>query len=258
MEQKNIRIQGIAGTSMGAVVGGMYLACGSLDAARQRWVDAQERGLIPEIPKIDVGGRAQRADNALFRLANRIRDRIVISVAANRATVVDEDEFEQALEYLIPEVDIQDLPMPFIAVATDLATGEEVRIADGPLRFAVQASASIPAMVPAVEWRGRHLVDGGVVAEVPVSAAKTIGHPVIAVDVGMELPDYHPDDLVIHTLVRAQLLTSRLLRAAQVRAADVALRPRVGATSWADWERSEEFEEAGRRAALAAVRDGRI
>jgi NTE family protein len=143
-------------------------------------------------------------------------------------------------------------------VATDLVTGEEVRIDDGPLRLAVQASAAIPAMVPPVDWRGAHLVDGGVVAEVPVAAAASIGRPVIAVDVGMALPEYHADDLLIHTLVRTQMLTTRLLRAAQMRAADVALRPEVGATSWAEWERRDEFEEAGRKEALAAVRDGRI
>ena len=70
----------------------------------------------------------------------------------------------------------------------------------GSLRTAVRASSSIPAVLPAVEIDQRRLVDGGVVAEVPVAAARALGGPVIAFDVSMDLPPLADEDIALDTL----------------------------------------------------------
>ena len=264
LERERVPFRGIAGTSMGAVIGAMYLHWGSAEAVRRRWEEAFERELVPDVPTIDMGGaEPDEATHPLLQLARRVRDRIVISVAVNRTTVADEDRFAEwleLLEHLLPgTARIEELPRPFVAVATDLEDGSEVRLRRGPLREAVRASASIPGLVPPVELEGRLLVDGGVVAEVPVGAAAEIGRPVVAVDVSMELPPHRPDALVLHTTFRTGLMTARLLRRYQLEEADTVLRPEVGARSWADWKLRHEFVEAGRRAAerwLGAVAAG--
>ena len=74
--------------------------------------------------------------------------------------------------------------MSFASVAVDLASGERVIFNRGPVRRAVLASASIPAVFPPVKWRGHQLVDGAVLSLVPISAAYVLGADlVIAVDV---------------------------------------------------------------------------
>lgn len=70
---------------------------------------------------------------------------------------------------------IEDLPVPFVAVATDLVTGEPVLLDHGDLESALLASAAIPGVLPPVERDGRILVDGGAVAHVPVLAARQAG-----------------------------------------------------------------------------------
>ncbi len=251
LEREGVPIRAIAGTSMGAVIGAMFLEHGSAEAVRKRWEEAFERDIVPDVPSVDIGEKQpEEVPHQLLQLAKRVKDRVVISIAVNRATITEADDFVRVLEHLLPnERRIEELPRPFVAVATDLATGDEVRIRRGPLRQAVQASSSIPGLVPPVEIDGRPLVDGGVVAEVPIGAALELGRPVVAVDVSMELPPYRPDSIVLHTLFRTGLMTSRLLRQAQLRDADAVIRPEVGARTWSDWESREAFVEAGRQAA---------
>jgi NTE family protein len=166
----------------------------------------------------------------------------------NRGSVLDDEDLEHAIEFLIPDMAIEELPRRLVVVTTDLETGDEVRITGGPLRTALKASSAIPGMVPAVKIGGRQLVDGAVVAEVPVGAARDLGWPVVAVDVSMDIPPAREDNLVLDTMMRAQTMTSRLLRLQQLREATHIIRPMVGDARWAEWQRYDEFIELGRRA----------
>ena len=69
----------------------------------------------------------------------------------------------------VPEVNIEDLPIPFTAIATDLYTGEEILFREGPLFDAIRASISVPSMFRPVKWNGRTLVDGGMVNTLPLN-----------------------------------------------------------------------------------------
>jgi NTE family protein len=246
LDEARLPIGAIVGTSMGAVVGGMYLAHGSAERATELWREAIEQGMIPSVRPIGRVPHADTREHPLIQVARRIRNRVVISFAMNRSTVLDDTELEQALEYLIPDVQFSDLSQTLVVVATDLETGEEVRIRKGPLRAALDATSAIPGMVPAVEVDGRWLVDGGAVAEIPAVAARDEGWPVVAVDTSMDVPPIAEDDLVLDTMWRTQMMTARLLRRRQLKSATQVIRPQVGGARWAEWHRFDEFVEAGR------------
>ena len=249
LEREGMRLAGITGTSAGAVIGGMFLALGSSDAVIDRWREAFDRGLIPEVSAFGKEDQDRAAEHPLLQVARRIRDRVVISLAVNKSTLIDGDELDEALDFLLPDVDIVDLRLPFVAVAADLRTGEEVRLARGPLRRAVRASSSIPGMVPPIEIEGRLLTDAGIVAEVPVGAAGELGRPVIAVDVSSPIPPYREGRLVLETLARTAMMTSTVLRQCQLREANRVVHPEIGQVVWSDWNRFDELVEAGRDAA---------
>jgi len=253
LQEAGVRPRRIAGTSAGAVVGAMYLAYGSVEAIRERWKAAFDQELIPTIEAFSRDDDKGAQEHFLLQAARRIRDRVVISLAINRSTVLDGEVLEQALDFLLPDVGIEDLPGVFVAVATDLETGDEVRLASGHLRTAVLASSSIPGLVPPVEIDGRLLVDGGVVAEVPVAAARALGRPLLAADVAMDLPAYHSDRLVLETMARTGLMTSALLRGFQLRDADVVLNPHLGPVSWSEWDHFDELVNKGYKAARALL-----
>jgi NTE family protein len=248
LEELKLPIRAMAGTSMGAVAGAMYLAFGSAGAAIARWQRAIDDDLVPPVRPLGTRVEEGLRENPLLQVARRIRDHVVIAFAVNRTTVLDNEDLDRAMCFLIPEMTIDELPMPFVAVATDLADGREVALGDGDLRQALKASGAIPGLLPPVEIGGRSLVDGGVVAEVPVAAARSLGWPVVAVDVSMELPEISPGDLALDTMMRTQMMTSRLARRTSLEGASAVLRPRVGHATWADWGRFGELVEAGRRA----------
>ena len=83
--------------------------------------------------------------------------------------LVKGDKVIRAIKERVPEVNIEDLPIPFSAVATDLFTGEEVVFREGSLFNAIRASISIPSMFRPVKWKGRTLVDGGMVNTFPLN-----------------------------------------------------------------------------------------
>ena len=246
LDEMRLPVSVIVGTSMGAVVGGMYFAHGSAARAIDLWREAIEQDMIPSVRPVGRVPHADTRDHPLIQVARRIHNRVVISFAMNRSTVLDDAALVQALEYLIPDVQFSDLPGRLVVVATDLDTGGEVRLRRGSLRAALDASSAIPGMVPAVEVDGRCLVDGGVVAEIPVVAARDEGWPVVAVDTSMDVPPIEKDDLVLDTMWRTQMMTARLLRRRQLRSATHVIRPRVGNARWAEWYRFDEFVEAGR------------
>lgn len=249
VDRLRLPVHAIAGTSMGAVTGAMYLACGSAAAAVELWQNAIDRGLVPPVRPLTRLDDMKEREHPLIQIARRVRSRIVVSFAMNRATLLDDDDLVRAFDFLIRDIAIEDLPTPFVAVTTDLETGEEVRLASGRLRPALKASSAIPGLLPAVVIEGRTLVDGAVVAEVPVAAARSLGWPVLAVDVSIDIPPLAHDELVLDTMMRSQLITLRLLRARHLRRVRAVIRPQVGDAVWADWESFSRLVEAGRSAA---------
>lgn len=154
LEEHGFRIAAIAGSSMGALVGGIH-AAGKLREYRD-WVCTLQRG--------DV-----------LRL---------LDFAFGRPGLIKGERIIGALRELVGERHIEDLPIRFTAVATDLATQREIWLNHGPLFDAVRASIAIPMIFTPQHVAGRELVDGGLLAPVPIAATRqTPSDLVVAVDV---------------------------------------------------------------------------
>jgi NTE family protein len=138
-EHPDLRIHSIAGSSMGALIGGIY-AAGKLDIYEE-WVTA--------LSKRDV-----------FRL---------LDFAYSWSGIFSGERLMQKLRDMLGEVDIEDLPVSFTAVATDIEKRREIWLSQGPLFEAIRASIAIPTVFTPVRRDNRVLVDGGVVNPVPVA-----------------------------------------------------------------------------------------
>ena len=143
----------VAGASVGALVGAAY-AAGKLDLL-EVWVRALTQRDVWRLMDATFRGGGVMTGN---RLMNAIGERI-------------------------GDVPIEQLPMPFAAVATDLYTGEEVWLRSGPMMRVVRASSGVPGLFAPAWHEGRWLIDGGVVNPVPVSVCRALGADVvIAID----------------------------------------------------------------------------
>ena len=132
-------ITSIAGVSAGALVGGIY-AAGGLQAFKE-WLFGMDPVKVVSLMDFSI----------------------------SKNYLVKGERVMKAIKERVPEVNIEDLPIPFTAVATDLYTGEEVLFRKGPLFEAIRASISIPSMFKPALCKGRTLVDGGMVNTFPLN-----------------------------------------------------------------------------------------
>jgi NTE family protein len=189
LEELRVPVDAIAGTSMGAVVGGLYAS--GMTAAE---IDALMRGM-----DWNAVFRDRPARNTLnYRRKQDDREFLVqfpLGIQGGSFRVprglIQGQRLTQALRIETMPVaaveNFDDLPTPFRAVAADLETGARVVLGRGDLTSTMRASMSAPGVFAPVEIDGRLLVDGGIVENLPVDVGKAMGVDiVIAVDVGFQ------------------------------------------------------------------------
>jgi NTE family protein len=152
LEREGIRIDCVAGSSVGSLIGAVYSA----------------------------GYKVQQ----LKELASQIGWLDFASLTWPRKGFISFSKMERWLVALLGDLDFSELALPFAVVATDLESGKAVVLHEERLAAAVRASCSIPGLVPPVRMNGRFLVDGGVADNLPVSAVRDLGADyVIGVDI---------------------------------------------------------------------------
>lgn len=149
LESRGYNITSIAGTSIGSLIGGIYAA-----------------------------GRLSEVKEWLFSLdAWKVFTLMDISISKNH--LVKGDKVIGAIKEIVPDINIEDLHIPYRAVAADLYTGEEVVFDRGPLFEAVRASISIPSLFRPVKYGFRTLVDGGIVNTMPIDKVPRNGQDIL-------------------------------------------------------------------------------
>jgi len=225
LEENAIPIDAIAGASAGALVGGMYAA--GLSVAQ------------------------------LAAMARQFRWRHMGRPSCSRLGLHSNARMEKFLRAQLPVTRFEDLRIPFAALATDLQSGTAVVLRDrGDLTFAIRASNCLPAFyVPVRDPEGRLLVDGGLVANLPISYTRDLGADiVIAVDVGADgakFMDRPHTALGVLTLVFVAV--ERIVSQQQAPDADLIITPKVGHIRWDQTRRAEELMKIGYEVGLESI-----
>lgn len=154
LESQGYQITSVAGTSMGALIGGMY-AAGKLHEVSE-WMSSLGKKEILSL--------------------------IDFSLSLNH--IVKGDKVMDALKHIVPDVAIEDLPIPFCAVAADIKNNREVVFCKGSLYEAIRASISIPSLFKPIVSGDHVYIDGGIVNPLPLNRVKrTDGDVLVAVNV---------------------------------------------------------------------------
>ena len=270
LDEQGIHIDAIAGTSMGAVVGGLY-AAGYTPKELERialGLDWQQ-ALSDSPPRVDVPFR-RKQDDRDFLVKQKLSFRDDGSLGLPLGAIQGQN-LTMLLESLLVHTsgtrDFDKLAIPFRAVATDIATGEKVVFDRGHLPQAIRASMSIPAVFAPVEVDGKLLVDGGMVDNIPVDVARRMGvDVVIVVDIGNPLLERKQLTTVVDMLNQSVTLMTRKNSEAQLatlKPDDVLIQPPLSGYSSTDFGRVPQLIDAGYRATsilatrLAALRKPR-
>ncbi|HKO35802.1 MAG TPA: patatin-like phospholipase family protein [Pyrinomonadaceae bacterium] len=225
LQENNIRIDAIAGASAGALIGGAYAA-----------------GL--SIPQLE-------------ELAKRFRWRHMGRPSFSRLGLQSNKRMETFLRAILPVTRFEHLKIPFAALAMDLHRGSAVVLRDeGDVPFAIRASTCIPAFyVPVRDPDGRWLVDGGLVASLPISHVRAFDVDyVIASDVNFDGARFfrRPKTamgVMAHVFVAVEKIVANQDRAD----ADVLISPKVGHIRWDQTRRADELVRLGYEAAAESI-----
>jgi NTE family protein len=224
LSENGIRIDCVAGTSAGSIVGGAWATGMPVDEIED--------------------------------LGRKLRWRDIGRVTMSRRGIQSNERLEQYLRARLPIAKFEDLAIPFAAVATELKTGAAVIMRDqGDVPFAIRASCAIPGWyVPVTDEQGRELVDGGLVAVIPSSVTRSLGADiVIAVDVNGDGASFIASTSVIGVLLQSMMVVQKTASHRQLELSDIVVRPKVGHIRWDEMGRADELIEAGYKAGLESV-----
>ena len=256
LEQDRIPIARIVGTSMGAVIGGLYASGMSTDDIEHTLSQLDpSRVALDQINRLELPSRTRAYQQKYpVDLEFGIKDG---GVSFARG-VSDGQRFLALLQaltqHLPPEVNFDDLKIPFRAVATRYRDGEMKVFDRGALHLAIRASMAAPAVFAPVEVAGETYVDGGLVANVPVEVALAEGADVIVASfLGAGAGEGRAES-ASHALEVANRMLDILIRQnekrnlALLRPQDVLVQPSVQDIGFADFNRAPEVVQRGRDA----------
>lgn len=165
------------------------------------------------------------------------------------------EKLEAFVKSKVSTVNIEDLKIPYAAVATDLNRGTRVVLDKGPVSMAVRASSAIPGVFQPVSHQGRMLVDGGVVDNIPVSVAREKGADiVIAVDIGEHVINFNIADAIDVMLQSITIMGAENAKYKK-KDADVLIAPKVGDVGMLDFTQKKRCMTAGIEATIKMIPD---
>lgn len=258
LEENGVHIDAVAGTSMGAVIGGLYASGYSVAELEKLALTLDwQQVLSDDPPRQDVPFR-RKQDDRDFLVKQKLSFRDDGSLGLPLGVIQGQNLallLERLLVHISDTRNFDHLPIPFRAVATDVANDEKVIFRSGHLPQAIRASMSIPAVFAPVEIEGRLLVDGGMVDNIPMDVARDMGvDRLIVVDIGTPLKPRNELLTVVDVLNQTTTMMTRRNSEAQLatlRPEDLLVQPALSGYGSTDFSRAEQLIDAGYRAASA-------
>ena len=225
LEQERIPVDMIIGTSVGSLIGAIYAS--DLNSFELEWT-------------------------AFSLERENLFDYALLSVVTGMGPVKG-DKLEEFVKTKIPAKNIEDLKLPYAAVATDLNRGTRVVIDRGSVARAVRASCAIPGVFQPVEHQGKLLVDGGVVDNIPIEVAREKGADiVIAVDISENVTNYNVTNMIDVVMQSVNIMFGEITKYRK-RDADILIAPSVGSVGMMDFTQKKRLMQAGIEATQQAM-----
>jgi NTE family protein len=256
LQQEGIPVFAIAGTSMGAGVGGFYAAGYRPEEIEQIFLANDWNDIFKDTPARAFLTQEQKEAGSRHLLEftfqeGRFMPPSGLSAGQKLTNLLATSTLAASFE---ADLDFNRLRVPFRAIATDIETGERVVLSRGLLHEAIRASTAIPLVFQPVEMQGHLLVDGGLVNNLPVDVVRSMGvEVVIAVDASTKLETKEQLTSLIDIMSQSISLQVRRESERQAALADLVITPDTSDYSFADFPAMKEIIGRGEEAARAAL-----
>jgi NTE family protein len=257
LEELHVPIDCIAGTSMGSIIGGLYAAGYTVPEMQQALLAIPWSEVFKDAPPREQRAFRRKQEETSFLVQAKPgfnQGQITLPKGAIQGQKLD--LILQQLTLPVASIrQLDQLPIPYRAVATDLGTGAPVVLDSGNLAVAMRTSMSIPSALSPVQRAGRLLVDGGVSNNLPMDVARELcGEVLIVVNIGTPLTPADQLDSVLAvtgqlTTIMTQQNTQRQL--ATRRPGDILIEPDLGDITTLAFDRADEAIPIGAAAARA-------
>ncbi|HUI63494.1 MAG TPA: patatin-like phospholipase family protein [Bacteroidota bacterium] len=257
-ERYGIPVDFIVGTSLGAIVGGLYASGYSVDeldslATTTPWDDILS--LTDATKRTELFVDQKLAGDRSFLVVRFQGLEPVLPSAVSSGQRLTDFLSTQALQALYhPIRSFDDLRIPFRSVATDLVSGQRVVLKDGSLAEALRASATVPLLFDPIEKDSMELIDGGLLSNIPVDVARSEGYDiVIVVNSTSALRTAEEMKLPWQTADQIMSITMKALNDAQLQNADIVITPEIGKHLSSNFHGLADLIRAGQAAAEASI-----
>lgn len=218
LEEENIPIHCIAGTSAGSIIGAAYCAGMTVDD--------------------------------ILTFSRIMNWRKLVRPTLSRRGFLSFAPLERTVNGIMGEIEFSDLKRPFAAVATDMQTGAPYIFEEGPVARAIHASSAIPGVVVPVVVNGRVLSDGGLSDNLPVQKARDLGAEYV---IGVDLlqPSEKKGNIIQFSIAAAEIMVRQ--SGGGFKEADCLIIPELAGRSYVRFSKADEFFALGQQAARAAM-----
>jgi NTE family protein len=252
LEEQKIPIDLIVGTSMGAIIGGIYAQepdAKRLEQLVKKYVchnDFQEGWIGFFKDKFN----RQKA-NLLNELTHFVRKKYVTYLSTRKLSLETSERLLNPLKELLREEPIEKTKIKFATVAIDLTTGTEVILQEGSILDAVYASSAIQGVFPPLVVNNKLLVDGGPTSGVPIDVTRKLGADfVIAVNVPQMPRRENEFKSGLEVILRSDWAAQAKLNQLHLSFADLIITPQVRSIHWANFGKVDECIQKGYQAAI--------
>lgn len=246
LEEEGIDVDVIGGTSMGSIVGGLYAMGYSIYDIEQMAINQDwDYALSDKVKRRDLGFYEKYDDEThIFSLALKGRK---ISIPPGLM-------YGQNVSHLLTQLtnpafqvqEFKDLEKPFLCMATDLLTGQAVKLDTGNLAIALRASMSVPSAFAPVEYGPYYLVDGGVINNFPAKEVKEMGADLL-IGIDIQTPLYKQEDInnLVQVLSQSIFLNAEESFNKNMELIDLLIKPDIDPFTSMDFHRADSLIRRG-------------
>lgn len=256
IDSLGIKVDYIAGTSMGAIVGGLYASGYNAEQLDSIFSNVDVDALLQDYTPREAKSFYEKRNDEIYALTLPF-NKFKLGLPSGLSKGLYNFNLISSLTQHVSHVrDFDELPIPFLCVATDAETGEKVVLDSGVLAQNMIASGALPTLYSPVEIKGRVLIDGGVVDNYPIEELKARGIDIV---IGVDVQDglKTRDELKGVTSVLAQINNFSMIEKMEgkQKATTVYIKPDIKGYSVVDFDKGQEIISKGKIKALEFVKE---
>jgi NTE family protein len=250
LEDAGIKVDYIGGTSMGAIVGGLYASGYSANELDSIFNSLDADALIQDYTPRGSKNFFEKRNDELYALTLPFKDFKLGFPTAISKGLYNYTTINRLTDHVRHIRDFDCLPIPFVCIATDIETGEEVVLRNGVLPDAILASGAFPSLYYPVEIDGRLLIDGGVTNNYPIEEVRKMGADII---IGIDVQDGLKDRTQIKgaTGVLVQINNYQMIKKMEEKrkATDIYIKPDISSYTVISFDEGQQIIDEGEESA---------